>query len=396
MASKRIMTEKRKKRRKNVSRKGGMYKRISTKIPVQRTLKPELKAESLEFLVMPDETVELHKMTTNEKSVIEDGIKLIETTFKSAESMEMLKPGWEEEFRKMVINLYSQAIKPNTQNGGMITEAGITRKPKFSVFNYRYILISIIFGIASIMIMASLLSTVDSLINFDMKSIIESRQISAEMKQILCDTFSKGMDSEGMDAMAKIWYALTCVVAPMRPDSVTYYETKIMNVVQHVVTNFMITTSKEAVNLCVVQSSNPVLNFANKFAAAFTGSANCMLDVATMSGEHKLQEIKYITSAVKTSFSQKGKSLYYLPVMMITAFKLCNNYRLKYIEAVEQYRIANEAYESALIGINEAPINEAPINEAPINEAPTSQVVIFKQRSQSRGRKGIIRENTEK
>jgi hypothetical protein len=387
------MTEKRKKRRNNVSRKGGMYKRIFPKNHVHRPLKPYATSMAtsmatttdnhpLEFLVMPDKTVELHKMTTNEKSVIEDGIKFIKTTFEAGGKTEMFKLGWEEEYRKMVINLYSQVIKSNTQNGGMITETGITRKPKFSVFNYRYILISIIFGIASIMIMASLLSTVDSLINFDMKSIIENRQISAEMKQILCDAFSKGMDSEGMDAMAKIWYALTCVVAPMRPDSVTYYETKIINVIQHVVTNFMITTSKEAVNLCVVQSSNPVLNFANQFTAAFTGSANCMLDVATMSGEHKLQEIKYITSAVKTSFSQKGKSLYYLPVMMITAFKLCNNYRLKYIEAVEEYRIANEAYESALMGIN-------PTNEVPTNAA---QVVIFNPRPKSRGK---IRERTE-
>lgn len=382
------MTEKRKKRRKNVSRKGGMYKRISTKIPVQINLKPESKPENelLAFLEMPNESIVLHKMTTDENAIIKDGIKFIETTFEVGGKTEMLKPGWEEEFRKLAINLYSQAIKPNKQNGGMITEAGITRKPKFSFFNYRYLLLSIVLGIASIMIMASLLSTVDSLINFDMESIIKNRQISAEMKQILCDAFSKGMDSEGMDAMAKIWYALTCVVAPMRPDSVTYYETKIMNVIQHVVTNFMITTSKEAVNLCVVQSENPVLNFANKFTAAFTGSANCMLDVATMSGKHKLQEIKYITSAVKTSFSQKGKSLYYLPVMMITALKLCNDNRLKYIEAVQQYRLANEAYELSLMEIN-------PTNAEPTNADSTSQAVItFKRRSQSRGK---IRERTE-
>lgn len=349
--------------KKNVSRKGGMGPLSRFRVPRFRVSKQmsltanELKRLQFEFLNMPDETVTLHKLTNAEKEVIKDGIQLIKITFEKSGHSNMLKSGWEKEFKKMVINLYSQAINENRhQIGGMLTVASNALeppiKPKFNSSNYVYILISIIFGIATILFMFGFLSTIKSVVNFDAKEIIESRQISTEMKEILCDAFSKGMESEGMNAMAKIWYALSCVVAPIRPESVTYYETKIMNVVQYVMTSFMTTTVKEATNLCVVQSSNPVISFANKFTGLFTGSGTCMGNVAVMSGEHKLREIKYIKDAVSSSFYQKGYAIYALPTLMYTSYKLYDNYRLKYLEAVNEFSIANEKYESQLLAIS--------------------------------------------
>ena len=355
-------TEK-KRDKKNVSRKGGMGVlrqfskfhvpkfRVSKQTSLQKSLTSnKLKHLPFEFLNMPDETVTLYKLTNVEKEVIKDGIQLIKITFEKSGQSNMLKSGWEKEFNKMVINLYSQAIKENShQIGGMLTatsNALVVRKPTFNRLNYVYILISIVFGIATILFMVGFLNIFDSIVNFDAKEIIESRQISTEMKEILCDAFSKGMESEGMDAMAKIWYALSCVVAPIRPESVTYYETKIMNVIQHVMTSFMITTAKESTNLCVVQSSNPVISFANKFTGLFTGSGTCMGNVAVMSSEHKLREIKYITDAVSSSFYQKGYAIYALPALMYTSYKMCDNYRLKYLEAVKTFRIENKEYES--------------------------------------------------
>ena len=357
-------TEK-KRGKKNVSRKGGMGVlrqfskfhvpkfRVSKQTSLQKSLTSnELKHLPFEFLNMPDETVTLYKLTNVEKEVIKNGIQLIKITFEKSGQSNMLKTGWEKEFNKMVINLYSQAIKENShQMGGMLTatsNALVVRKPTFNRLNYVYILISIVFGIATILFMVGFLNIFDSIVNFDAKEIIESRQISTEMKEILCDAFSKGMESEGMDAMAKIWYALSCVVAPIRPESVTYYETKIMNVIQHVITSFMITTAKESTNLCVVQSSNPVISFANKFTGLFTGSGTCMGNVAVMSSEHKLREIKYITDAVSSSFYQKGYAIYALPALMYTSYKMCDNYRLKYLEAVKTFRIENKEYESQL------------------------------------------------
>lgn len=357
-------TEK-KRDKKNVSRRGGMGVlrqfskfhvpkfRVSKQTSLQKSLTSnKLKHLPFEFLNMPDETVTLYKLTNVEKEVIKDGIQLIKITFEKSGQSNMLKSGWEKEFNKMVINLYSQAIKENShQMGGMLTatsNALVVRKPTFNRLNYVYILISIVFGIATILFMVGFLNIFDSIVNFDAKEIIESRQISTEMKEILCDAFSKGMESEGMDAMAKIWYALSCVVAPIRPESVTYYETKIMNVIQHVITSFMITTAKESTNLCVVQSSNPVISFANKFTGLFTGSGTCMGNVAVMSSEHKLREIKYITDAVSSSFYQKGYAIYALPALMYTSYKMCDNYRLKYLEAVKTFRIENKEYESQL------------------------------------------------
>lgn len=361
------MPTKKNREKKNVSRKGGMgppsrFRVPRFRVPRFRVSKQmsltanELKQLHFEFLNMPDETVTLHKLTNVEKEVIKDGIQLIKITFEKSGQSNMLKSGWEKEFNKMVINLYSQAINENRhQMGGVLTVTSnslVGRKPTFNRLNYVYILISIIFGIATILFMVGFLSTIKSVVNFDAKEIIESRQISTEMKEILCDAFSKGMESEGMNAMAKIWYALSCVVAPIRPESVTYYETKIMNVVQYVMTSFMTTTVKEATNLCVVQSSNPVISFANKFTGLFTGSGTCMGNVAVMSGEHKLREIKYITDAVSSSFYQKGYAIYALPALMYTSYKLCDNYRLKYLEAVKTFRIANEEYESQLLAIS--------------------------------------------
>lgn len=357
-------TEK-KRDKKNVSRRGGMGVlrqfskfhvpkfRVSKQTSLQKSLTSnKLKHLPFEFLNMPDETVTLYKLTNVEKEVIKDGIQLIKITFEKSGQSNMLKTGWEKEFNKMVINLYSQAIKENShQMGGMLTatsNALVVRKPTFNRLNYVYILISIVFGIATILFMVGFLNIFDSIVNFDAKEIIESRQISTEMKEILCDAFSKGMESEGMDAMAKIWYALSCVVAPIRPESVTYYETKIMNVIQHVITSFMITTAKESTNLCVVQSSNPVISFANKFTGLFTGSGTCMGNVAVKSSEHKLREIKYITDAVSSSFYQKGYAIYALPALMYTSYKMCDNYRLKYLEAVKTFRIENKEYESQL------------------------------------------------
>jgi hypothetical protein len=358
------MPTKKNREKKNKSKKGGMgvLRQLSRfQVPKQMSLKnsltsSELKHLPFEFLNMPDETVTLHKLTKVEEKVIKDGIELIKITFKKSGQSKMLKSGWEEEFNKMVINLYSQAINENRQQiGGMLTTTSnslVGHKPKFNSSNYVYILISIVFGITTIFFMVGFLSTINSVANFDAKAILESRQISTEMKEILCDAFSKGMESEGMNAMAKIWYALSCVVAPIRPESVTYYETKIINVVQHVMTNFMITTAKESTNLCVVQSSNPVISFANKFTGLFTGSGTCMGNVAVMSSEHKLREIKYITDAVSSSFYQKGYAIYALPALMYTSYKLCDNYRLKYLEAINTFRIANEEYESQLLAIS--------------------------------------------
>jgi hypothetical protein len=359
------MHTKKNREKKNASRKGGMgslSKQFSRfNIPRQMSLTKSLKANKLkhlpfEFLNMPDETVRLHKLTPVEKEVIKDGIQLIKITFKKSGKTNLLRSGWEKEFNKMVSNLYSQAINKNPQQiGGMLTTTSnvvVKRKPKFNSSNYLYILISIVFGIATILFMVGFLSTIDSVVNFDAKAIIESIQISPEMKEILCDAFIKGMESEGMNAMAKIWYALSCVVAPIRPESVTYYETKIINVVQHIMTNIMITTAKESTNLCVVQSSNHVISFANKFAGLFTNSVTCMKNVAVMSSEHKLREIKYITDAVSSSFYQKGYAIYALPVLMYTSYKMCDNYRLKYLDAVNKFLIENEEYESQLLAIS--------------------------------------------
>jgi hypothetical protein len=181
------MPTKKNREKKNVSRKGGMgppsrfcvprFRVPRFRVSKQMSLTAnELKQLHFEFLNMPDETVTLHKLTNVEKEVIKDGIQLIKITFEKSGQSNMLKPGWEKEFNKMVINLYSQAINENRhQIGGVLTVTSnslVGRKPTFNRLNYVYILISIIFGIATILFMVGFLSTIKSVVNFDAKEII--------------------------------------------------------------------------------------------------------------------------------------------------------------------------------------------------------------------------------
>jgi hypothetical protein len=366
MTKRKTDTQKRRNNRNNYSRKGGMSSRL-LKVPINRTftLSRLNKYEPFEFLNVPNGSS--RTLTKDETKIIKDGIELIELGFKKCEKSSMLQPGWDEKFKTMVIDMYAQAII--TMQGGapvpIATESSNALvKPKFSAFNYLNLLISIVFGVVAIIFMAATFSTLQSLINFDIAAIIASRPISLEMQKILCDAFKTGMETEGMNAMARIWYALSCAIAPMRPESVTHYETKIINIIQNVITNLLITTAKESTDLCVGKNKNAFLDFATKFSGIFTQAGSCMAEMATVSTEHKMHEIQYITKAVKTSFMQQGYSLYVLPTLMFVSYKMCDNYRLKYVEAAKMHSIELAKYENALSGA----------------------VAVFKKRSQSRGK----------
>ncbi len=368
-------TEKRKRRnnRKNYSRKGGMVSRgIFHTVPT----KPNLFSISGKNKVKQQEQSDEPELSDEqimmfEENIINFGIKFIRDVFEKNNMEKMLKPGWKKFFRKLVNELYlEEKNKLNTLQGGVGSDALTVPKPKFAATNYIYILVSIVFGIASIFFMASFYSSVESILKFNISDKINDLQISEGTKEILCNAFKEQEGTEEMNAMARMWYAMSCFFASSRPDSVIKYETKMFNIIQSVLTNAIVATAKQSTNICIGETEG-FIGFANKFSAFFTQGANCLVEVSTATSQHNIQEIQYIMTVLKSSLLRKGYDIYIFPTMMLLAGRYCKKYLLKYNYEVSQFHIKDAKYNNSIQG------NPTDENVIPMGNGPTENGPVF-------------------
>jgi len=285
-----------------------------------------------------------------EKETIDNGIELIRNIFKNNNKENMLKPGWEEKVETFIRDLYlEEKNKLITLQGGVGSDALTVPKPKFSATNYLNILVSIVFFVAAIFFLASFYSTVKSIVEFNIPDIIQGLQISDRTKIILCDAFNTGKNDDDINAMARIWYSLSCFFAGSRPKSVTDFEIKIWNVIQNVLTNAIIESSKDAKTVCVGNAEG-FIGIANQFSALFSNAPACMVDTASISSEQMLKESQYIMTVLKTSLLQKGYNAYYNPTYAIVTIKIGMYYFNRFKDSVIQFRVKDAEYNNSIQG----------------------------------------------
>lgn len=343
-------TEKRKRRnnRKNYSRKGGMVSRgIFRTVPTNRN-----PSDLTKYFATDSKTQELSEkqIMMFEKETIDNGIELIRNIFKNINKENMLKPGWEEKVETFIRDLYlEEKNKLITLQGGVGSDALTVPKPKFSATNYLNILVSIVFFVAAIFFLASFYSTVKSIVEFNISDIIQGLQISDRTKIILCDAFNTGKNDDDINAMARIWYSLSCFFAGSRPKSVTDFEIKIWNVIQNVLTNAIIESSKDARAVCVGNAEG-FIGIANQFSALFSNAPACMVDTASISSEQMLKESQYIMTVLKTSLLQKGYNSYYNTTYAIVTIKLGMYYFNRFKDSVIQFRVKDAEYNNSIQG----------------------------------------------
>jgi len=365
-------TEK-KREKKNVSRKGGMFTR-GFRVPKNVSLGPKMpfnkKDQNDLNTILPfkfNRNIDWNKMIKIPpyiNKMINQQVALLNAALE--------KTGFsvnKEEYKKVIGSVVYSII--SEQNGG-----SITRVEKYSrTKQITSLMGAILFAVGIIICIYVIIVSCCEIIHVDITEFVKGQTVSEELKKTLCDAFNTKDNEMNLNWLSKIWYAVSVTVSNKKSEWVLSTEIKIINIIEKVIRNVIVGTAETSYQTCVSSSKTNIDMIMNGLAGLWTGAGKCMETVASAKLKNDKANLEYISTLLYSYITQKGANIVSLPFVIIrfyASYKFLSN---SYLHQLELYRLENPTHlliENGIENNNDASTSNALVPEQPIVNVPGS------------------------